>query len=165
MPHLERVWLSDKAAIERLVLGPEQELFAGSIDTIFDDLRTSKHPDHEHAFAIVAQGVLVGFFVLREKARLPGWAPAEAITLHSFRISRDRQGEGFGRAGIELAIAWINENRPTAKRLMLAVNARNGQARAVYLRCGFFDTGMRVPGAIGEQHILTSLIPLPNLLA
>ncbi|MBZ9772275.1 GNAT family N-acetyltransferase [Mesorhizobium sp. CO1-1-8] len=155
MPSLRRVLLSDRAAIKSLSLDPDQEQFAGTIDTVFDDLQKSAFPGDEHPFAIVAKDNLtVGFFVLRERARLPEWAPAGVITLHSLRISRMHQGFGYGRSSVELATAWIRENRHQIDRLMLAVNARNRQAIAAYLRCGFVDTGIRVDGPIGEQLVL-----------
>jgi cysteine synthase A len=137
-----------------LALDPEQEQFAGSVNAVFDELENSRHPELEHPFAIVIRGTRVGFFILREKHALPVWAPRDVVTLHSFRICRAWQGKGFGRAGVELAISWTQQNRPDVKRLMLAVNARNGLAKAVYRNCGFIETGAVWPGPIGEQHIL-----------
>lgn len=54
-----------------------------------------------------------------------------------------------------LAIAWVRQNRPDVKQLMLAVNTRNQVAKAVYLNCGFIDTGATFRGPIGEQQILS----------
>jgi cysteine synthase A len=77
------------------------------------------------------------------------------VTLHSFRICRAWQSKGYGRAGTTLAVAWVRQNRPEVEQLMLAVNTRNVVARAVYLNCGFIDTGATYRGPIGEQHILS----------
>jgi RimJ/RimL family protein N-acetyltransferase len=151
---LHSVAISDRASIRSMVIDPEQEQFAGSVDAIFDQLQSSRHPESEHPFAIVDRGTRVGFFILREKHATPDWAPHDVVTLHSFRICRASQGQGFGRAGVELAISWIRQNRPNAKRLMLAVNALNMLAKAVYLNCGFIDTRTVVVGPIGKQHIL-----------
>lgn len=153
---LQPVTVSDRSAIEQLVLDPEQEQFAGSVATIFEELQDS---EEEHPFAIVTRGKSVGFFILREKHLLPLWAPDGVITLHSFRICNACQRRGFGRAGVELAISWIAKNRPGVARLMLAVNARNLAARSTYLKCGFVDTGEIFPGPIGNQHILGIAIP------
>ncbi|WP_027062618.1 GNAT family N-acetyltransferase [Mesorhizobium loti] len=152
---LRPVSIFDRAAIRRLVLDPEQEQFAGSVDAIFDGLQNSRHPDLEHPFAIVALGLRIGFFILREKEALPDWAPREVITMHSFRICRTHQGKGYGRAGSDLAIAWMRHNRTDVRQLMLAVNARNALARAVYLKSGFIDTGAIFRGPIGDQHLLS----------
>jgi GNAT superfamily N-acetyltransferase len=149
------VTAADRAAIARVLLDPEQEQFAGSVDTIFDELQGSRHPDLEHPFAIIVRGETVGFFILREKQAVPAWAPQDVVTLHSFRICRGCQGRGYGRAGTALAVAWVRQNRPDVKQLKLAVNMRNGVAKTVYLNCGFIDTGARYRGPIGEQHILS----------
>ncbi len=151
---LQDVTARDRGAIARLVLDPEQEQFAGSVDAIFDELQASKHPEFEHPFAIVADTEKIGFFILRERPAVPIWAPHDVITLHSFRIGRPYQGAGFGRAGVALAVSWIRQNRPDARQLMLAVNIRNAPARALYIKCGFVDTGATFRGPIGEQHIL-----------
>ncbi|TPJ52426.1 GNAT family N-acetyltransferase [Mesorhizobium sp. B2-6-4] len=154
---LRPVTVLERAAIKKLVLDPGQEQFAGSVDAVFDGLQASRYPDQEHAFAIVVSKKTVGFFILREKQALPGWAPRGAVTLHSFRISSACQGKGFGRAGVDLAISWVRRNRPDVEQLMLAVNARNVPAKSLYLKAGFVDTGSIFRGAIGDQHILTFL--------
>ncbi|RWM06835.1 MAG: GNAT family N-acetyltransferase [Mesorhizobium sp.] len=149
------VTASDRRAIAELVLDPEQEQFAGLVDAVFDELRNSHHPHLEHPFAIVAQGSAVGFFILREKQAVPVWAHREVITLHSFRVCRNHQNKGYGRAGMELAIGWVRQNRPNVTQLMLAVNTRNVLAKTIYLNSGFADTGTTLSGPIGDQHILT----------
>ncbi|MDQ0333058.1 cysteine synthase A [Mesorhizobium sp. YL-MeA3-2017] len=152
---LRAVTVLDRDEIRKLTLDPEQDEFAGSVDAVFDALQDSPHTRMEHAFAIVADTRTVGFLVLRERLALPDWAPRGAVTLHSFRIHRACQGMGYGRAGVELAISWVRARRRTASQLMLAVNARNMPAKALYLKLGFTDTGRIVHGPIGDQHILT----------
>ena len=156
---LRPVTVSDRLAIKNLVLDPQQEQFAGSVDAIFDDLQNSRYPDLEHAFAIVVLKKRVGFFILRENQALPDWAPRGVVTLHSFRICRACQGKGYGRAGADLAISWVRRERPAVNRLMLAVNTRNMIAKSVYLKAGFVDTGEIFRGPIGDQNILTIEIP------
>jgi RimJ/RimL family protein N-acetyltransferase len=151
---LRPVTIGDQGLIEAVALDPQQEKFAGSVSTVFDELRQSRHPQFQHPFVLCANGEPVGFFVLREKQAVPAWATPDLVTLHSFRISRSYQGLGFGRAGIELTVAWLRRNRPGVSRLMLAVNVRNVLARALYLRCGFTSTGATHRGPIGEQDIL-----------
>jgi hypothetical protein len=69
------------------------------------------------------------------------------------------QGKGYGRAGANLAISWVQRERPGVNRLMLAVNTRNVIAKSVYLKAGFVDTGEIFRGPIGDQNILTIEIP------
>lgn len=152
---LRPLTVSDRTNIRNLMLDPEHEQFAGAVDAIFDGLEISPNPDLEHPFAIVVRGKTIGFFILREKQALPDWAPADVVTLHSFRIGRVDQGKGYGRAGAGLAVSWVRQNRPEVKQLMLAVNARNVLAKSVYLNSGFVDTGSTFRGPIGHQNILT----------
>ena len=151
---LHVVTVLDRDEIRQLTLDPEQEQFAGSVDAVFDALQASPHPRMEHPFAILAGTRTVGFLVLREKLALPDWAPRGAVTLHSFRIHEACQGMGYGKAAVGLAISWVRARRRAASQLMLAVNARNAPAKALYLKSGLVDTGRIVHGPIGDQHIL-----------
>lgn len=155
---LRRLTIASRGAIKALVLDAEQDQFAGAVDAVFDALQFSPYPDLEHPFAIVVRDQPVGFFLLREKQALPDWAPRNAVTLHSFRIARSCQGMGYGKAGVALALAWIRRERPSARQLMLAVNARNLRARSLYLNAGFTETGAIVRGPVGDQHILSLAI-------
>ncbi|WP_442868704.1 GNAT family N-acetyltransferase [Bradyrhizobium sp. CCBAU 21360] len=144
----------DYSMVAHLELEPEQEQFAGPLDAVFSDLRQSSWPDLEHPFSIIVRDNIVGFFVLRERTALPEWAPPGVITLHSFRIGRAYQGNGYGKAATGLAVEWIFTNRPCVNRLMLGVNVLNVTARCVYLKSGFRDTGATHLGPIGPQNIL-----------
>ncbi|WP_375779129.1 GNAT family N-acetyltransferase [Bradyrhizobium sp. ma5] len=144
----------DCAAVAHLTLDPEQEQFAGSLDFVFSELRKSSHSDLEHPFSIVVRGEIVGFFVLREKAALPEWAPPDVITWHSLRIGDLYQGNGYGKKAFDLVARWICANRPHISRVMFAVNARNLGARSAFLKVGCRDTGATYCGPIGPQNIL-----------
>ncbi|MBP0596147.1 GNAT family N-acetyltransferase [Paraburkholderia sp. LEh10] len=145
---------ADRATINHLTLHPEQEQFVSPFDLIFCKLRNSTCPEWVHPFSIVDCEQIIGFFVLREQAALPAWAPLGVVTLHSLRIDRSHQGNGYGRAAIELAAQWIQKNRPYSNRLMLGVNVRNTKAKEVYLKIGFRDTGATCCGSSGLQKIL-----------
>ncbi|BCG83324.1 GNAT family N-acetyltransferase [Mesorhizobium sp. 113-3-3] len=131
----------DRVRVAHLKLEPEQEQFVDPLDLVFSELQGNGRPDLEHPFSIVVRHQIVGFFVLREKAALPEWAPPGVITLHSFRVGRGYQGNGYGRAATGLVSQWISTNRPFVRRLMLAVEEDNVTARHFYLASGFFDTG------------------------
>jgi RimJ/RimL family protein N-acetyltransferase len=140
------------AAIE---LDREQEDFAGgSLEKIFRSLQLSEHPDDRRPFAVIVNGRTAGFFVLREGPALPEWACENAMTLHSFRVSKSLQGRGYGTAALVLAARWIRANRPNIRHLMLTVNAENPQASSLYLRCGFRTTGVIFQGRIGRERVL-----------
>lgn len=151
---LQAVSRFDYVAVAHLELEPEQEQFAGPLDLVFSELLKSPRPELEHPFSIVVRDSIVGFFVLREKAALPAWAPPDVITLHSLRVGRAYQGNGYGKAATGLAVQWILTNRACIKRLMLGVNVLNVAARCAYLNSGFRDTGGTHLGPIGPQNIL-----------
>ncbi|MCK1541349.1 GNAT family N-acetyltransferase [Bradyrhizobium sp. 179] len=150
----------DYAVVAHLKIEPEQEDFVDSLDLVFSELRSSLWPRLEHAFSVVDRDEVVGFFVLREGAALPEWAPPKVMTLHSLCVDRAYQGNGYGRAAIKLAARWVSTNRPIVNSLMLGVNVRNETARAVYLKSGFRDTGATHFGPSGAQNILELKIGL-----
>ncbi|MGY5795537.1 pyridoxal-phosphate dependent enzyme len=144
----------DITAVNHLQLEPEQGQFVDPLYVVFLELRNSLHPEYEHPFAVTIRNEIVGFFVLREKAALPEWAPPDAVTLHNLRIGVTYQGNGYGKAVTGLAVRWISANRRSINRLMLAVNERNVTARHVYLGSGFRETGIIYCGSAGLQDIL-----------
>ncbi|NGN43509.1 GNAT family N-acetyltransferase [Mesorhizobium sp. CGMCC 1.15528] len=147
--------LSDWHLVASIELDAEQERFAGGdMDAIFLALQTSNFSEALHPFAIVADADVVGFYVLREGPALPAWASKDAVTLHSFRVSRSQQGKGYGTVGLKLAARWIAANRPEIQQLMLTVNADNPDASALYLHCGFRATGVIFKGRIGQERVL-----------
>lgn len=143
----------DHSKVAHLQLEPEQEQFVDPLELSFSELRNSSILGLHHPFAIVTRNEIVGFFILREGAALPEWAPPQVFTLHSLRVGRGHQGNGYGRAAARLAAQWISANRPSIKRLLLGVNVRNVVARAVYLKAGFRDTGSTYEGPLGPQNI------------
>ncbi|MEM5461838.1 pyridoxal-phosphate dependent enzyme [Paraburkholderia phytofirmans] len=144
----------DCAHVTHLELDPEQAQFVDPLYVVFSELRNSSNPDEEHPFSVVSRDEIVGFFVLREKAALPEWAPPDAVTLHSLRIGRSHQGIGYGKAALLLAKQWVKSNRLCVKRLMLAVNTRNLKAKELYRKSNFLGTGGSYCGPHGMQDIL-----------
>lgn len=150
---------SDGALVDGFRLDRVQSLFAGGPPSAaLQALKNSTYPETHHAFAIMLARTAVGFFILREGSALPEWANKTAITFHNFSISNQFHRKGYGKAGIGLAARWITENRPQARAMELAVNSGNNTALALYLKCGFVDTGKRAKGSLGELMILAHAI-------
>ncbi|MCO4879409.1 pyridoxal-phosphate dependent enzyme [Paraburkholderia caribensis] len=148
----------DSTTVAHLALDADQCQYVDPLYVVFSELSNSPNPDFGHPFAIAVHDEIVGFFVLREKAAMPDWAGPDAITMHSLRVGRSYQGNGYGKAATELAVSWIASNRPSVERLMLGVNARNAIAKSMYLVSGFRDTGSTYCGPIGIAHILEYVI-------
>ncbi|QOF75037.1 GNAT family N-acetyltransferase (plasmid) [Aminobacter sp. SR38] len=77
------------------------------------------------------------------------------MTLHNFRIGSQFLRQGIGAATVRKAAQWVTESRPTVSQLMLAVNAENEPAAALYHSCGFRLTGATSDGRIGRENIMT----------
>lgn len=155
---LKMLRIGDLDAVAHLRLDAEQERFAGGkLGEIFGQMETGRS-SLEIPMAIVADGSVVGFFVLRQPPASPSWAHPSCASLHYLRIGLEFQGRGYARQAMELTIDWIRDHRPLADRLMLAVNEQNLAARRLYASCGFSETGSTFEGYIGRQLILSRLI-------
>jgi ribosomal protein S18 acetylase RimI-like enzyme len=152
---LEPIGGADRELVEAIALPPEQEVFAGSLDEVFERLNAPDAPGLEQGFAVISpENEVVGFFVLRDGLRRPPWAEPGAVSLHSFRVRPGLQGRGVGRLCIALLETWLARERPVQPQLMLAVNARNTGAIAAYRKIGFVDTGVRHDeGPHGVQYV------------
>lgn len=151
---LEPISGADRDVVEAIALPPEQEVHAGTLDDVFARLSEIEATGLEQGFAVVdPQDEVVGFFVLREGARRPAWAPAGTVSLHNFRVRPGLQGKGVGRRCIALMEAWFARERPVQPELMLAVKADNAGAIAAYQKMGFVDTGRRHDEGDGERHV------------
>ena len=79
--------------------------------------------------------------------------------LDSFFITIPFQGKGFAKAVLHLLPTRLKQDYPLITSLNLTVNFKNPGARALYLKCGFVDTGtVYRDGPAGPQHILTQKI-------
>ncbi|GAA4133402.1 GNAT family N-acetyltransferase [Aminobacter aganoensis] len=144
----------DLGAVAHLRLDAAQERFAGGkLGEIFGKLQAARSPA-ETPIAVVADGAVVGFFILRQPPASPAWAPASAVSLHNLRIGVSFQGRGYARQAMEATVDWIRDHRPLADRLMLAVNELNLPALQLYASCNFFGTGTTLEGPIGRQLVL-----------
>lgn len=96
----------------------------------------------------------VGIVLLKRFALSPFWAMDETISLHGLKIGKEFQGRGLGREAFGLAIDAAKAHWPSAKQLMLAVDAGNEPALAVYKGAGMRDSGPVYKGRIGYEHRL-----------
>ncbi|MFI0848452.1 GNAT family N-acetyltransferase [Mesorhizobium sp. IMUNJ 23232] len=147
---------ADRSRVRAITLGADQELFAGTADSVFDEIASSSNSESHHPFVVECfeTKAIVAFLVLREAGAMPSWACENAMTVHALRVDVAVQGRGIGRFAIMAAADWAISTRPSVRQLMLAVNARNRQALIAYLSWGFRDTGLIHDGPIGRQIIL-----------
>lgn len=101
----------------------------------------------------------VGMVLLKRPPLSPPWVPLSAISLHGLKIAKTDQGSGLGKRAFDLAVASAKDNWPEATSLILAVDAGNDPALAVYRGFGMSDSGPVVHGRIGWEHRLELQFP------
>lgn len=84
--------------------------------------------------AVEHDGVLVGFVALAFDEGHPPW-------IWRLMIDHRRQGEGLGRAAVELAVELARAMRPDAVEVRLSHVPREGGPGPFYERLGFTYTG------------------------
>ena len=90
-------------------------------------------------FCFVLNDRLVGMVLFKRPPISPSWVPADAATVHGLKISTPWQRHGLGHRAFALAISKLKEQWPDIKTLMLAVDADNAAAIAVYRAYGMTD--------------------------
>jgi len=71
----------------------------------------------------------------------PSWVAENAATIHGLKIATPWQKQGFGHTAFALAIDALKNEWPLISKLMLAVDADNTAAIAVYRAFGMAQCG------------------------
>lgn len=75
------------------------------------------------------------------------------LLLRSFSIDERERRQHLGLTAMQLVPAYVRQNYPEIKRIILAVNHENVAAKQCYQQAGFRDSGRRHLGRRGEQLI------------
>ncbi len=94
----------------------------------------------------------VGMTLFKRPPLSPSWACANAATIHGLKISLPLQGRRLGHSAFELAVGQLKKEWPEIATLMLAVDADNASALAVYRGFGMIDSGPVFEGPDGAEH-------------
>jgi ribosomal protein S18 acetylase RimI-like enzyme len=86
-------------------------------------------------------------------------AERDAAHLYAMWVDPQHRRRGAGRALVDEVVRW-GRALPEARRLLLAATISNPAAIALYERCGFADTGERMPLRDGSS-ISTMLMERP----
>ena len=97
----------------------------------------------------------IGIVVLKHTPATADWVPENAVSLHGFKIDVGWQGKGLGKIAFLLALEAASRTWPDIRQLVLAVDADNSTALAVYRSFGMTDSGPIYSGRIGQEHRLT----------
>ena len=137
-------------AVLRLVPRPDQEEFSGRAD---QTLPLAERDPARHPYAVVEDGVPVGFFILDQTP--PEFDPSADLLLRAFFVDASAQGRGVARRAVAALPGLVRRDFPAARSVVLSVNVRNPAARSVYLRGGFVDDGeLYLGGSAGPQHVM-----------
>lgn len=147
----------DRARVLHLTLPPEQQVFAGPIETVVED------DDPAVDFHIGTVGdTPVCFFKIDQDytARLNGFDLADHgfkpgdLGLRALIVGSQFQGKGYGKAAMLALKPYLARQYP-ATQVFLTVNCQNPAALHLYLGTGWQDTGhLYHGGKAGPQHLL-----------
>ena len=127
---------SNRSAVESLRVSPQQENF---VSGVADSLReAAEEPDGRALYwAVYAGDTPVGFVMISDEVGGPGYIPHY---LWKLLIDERHQGQGFGRATLDLIVEYFRD-RPGVKVLSTSAGQGLGSPIAFYERYGFERTG------------------------
>lgn len=103
--------------------------------------------------------VPVGMTLFKRSSQEPEWVPDDAACIHGLKIALPWQGRGLGHRAFALAIDCLCREWPDLRRIMLAVDADNTAALAVYRGFGMEDSGAVFHGNHGPEHRMSAALP------
>ncbi|UTR07210.1 GNAT family N-acetyltransferase [Alkalihalobacillus sp. LMS6] len=143
------------AALQAFHLPPEQIQFSALPNKY---LRTNK-PGQHRIVMTNATDQPVGFFLLHETERVQDYSPnLQAMLLTTLTVNQCEQGKGYANQAMDLVSPYIQTHFPDKNEIVLVVNKKNIPAQKLYKKSGFFDTGERRVGRIGEQIVMNCMI-------
>jgi diamine N-acetyltransferase len=136
---LREITPANRAEIEALTVTPAQETFvAGVADSLVEAAET---PDAMPWYrAVYADATPVGFVMISDN--IPMGRPEYVGPYFLWRLLIDAryQGRGYGRATLDLIVAYVR-TRPGAERLYTSHVPGDGGPLGFYLKYGFVLTG------------------------
>lgn len=113
------------------------------------------------AFVLLVDDLPRGFFLLKHRTLLPDWArhqPHVTTTLHALMIDRRFQGQGLGKRCLHALPELTRELWPDTEQLMLAVDAGNHSARALYRALGWQELPERDVVHAGFERVMRLML-------
>lgn len=145
------------AALAALEVTAHQEDLGGSFQGSVTEWQAAKSDDFL-SLCFLHRQLPVGMVLLKRPPLSPPWVPVSAVSLHGLKIEQANQGLGLGlglgKYAFKLAVANARDKWPATKSLILAVDAGNDPALAVYRGFGMSDSGPVHQSRIGWEHRL-----------
>lgn len=128
-----------------------QAVFGGSFQESLDAC-VRGDPKSVRGWCFLHGGAVVGLVVFKRPPASPDWAGPGDMSIHGLKIDLQWQGLGLGKEAFGLAVDAAGRTWPDAKALVLAVDADNGRALAIYRGFGMSDSGPVVKGHVGPER-------------
>ncbi len=141
----------DFAAVQHIIVAPEQVRFSGTVREAFEAAE-----ENVDFHAICDGEHVVGFFKIDTAygAQYP-FAGKTGLGLRAFIVDLSQQGKGIATKAVMAMPEYLRPLYPNTTDVFLTVNFVNLAAKRAYLKGGFEDTGEVWPhGNAGPQNIL-----------
>lgn len=133
MVHLEPVTKDNLDAVLTLEVNDSQK---GYVSSAAESLAQAYvYQETAFPFAVYNDDTVVGFIMMGY------YEEKKYYTLWKLMIDRRHQGRGYGKAALELGIAFVKE-RFRAKEIYTGVIPGNSTAKSLYRSVSFEDTGL-----------------------
>ncbi len=111
----------------------------------------------------LAKGIPVGFFVLHIGENItPFTSDKKAILLQGFLVDQKHQGKGIGKKALQSLPEFAKGIFPNKDSIILAVDVMNVNAKTLYAKSGFQDTGIQKEGRSGLMGIMEYRLDMVN---
>ena len=142
---------SEISALSRLEVSEWQEIKGGSFDESVEAWQKDT-TGNVLGFCFLIQSDLVGMTLFKRPPLSPSWATADAASIHGLKISTPWQCQGLGHKAFKLAVEQLKVEWPKISKLVLAVDADNDAALAVYRAYGMSESGPIYKGNDGLEN-------------
>ncbi|WP_305024204.1 GNAT family N-acetyltransferase [Paenibacillus lacisoli] len=144
----------DEAVLAAFRLAEGQERFTAMPASLLD---LGREDSRRYPVVITADDQVVGFMVLHTWPGPASYSPnRQAILLRGLSITKEMQGQGFGRRALQILPGFVQNHFADADEIVLGVNEENMVAKNLYAKTGFTDTGRRVKGLQGDIQCVWS---------
>ncbi len=142
---------SELSALSSLDISEWQEVKGGSFS---ESIEAWQRGEIEQILGLcfVLDSRLIGMTLFKRPPLSPAWACSDSATIHGLKISTAWQRQGFGHKAFELAIQKLKEQWPNVNKLMLAVDADNDPAIAIYRGYGMIEREFVKNGPNGPEY-------------
>lgn len=142
--------IEDEPRIQQYLLTEDQLLYTASPREVIKIDDSERHP-----ILAMDDDLFVTFFVLHEgQGPLAFLGTTDDMLLRSFSTDVRYEGRGYATKVLEKIPNYVQEHFPHIKRIILALDEGNDRAQSLYLKNGYTDTELRMPGRTANLHIL-----------